>query len=588
MAKADGPDASKPSVIASHVNVVYRVTGSRERTPGDRRRSWRSFLGDSGDRAPRTVHAVRDVSFVAHHGEAIGLIGRNGSGKSTLLKAVAGLIPPTSGDVWTSGTPALLGVNAVLVKSLSGARNIYIGAQALGLSRAQVDAAFSEIVDFSGIGDAIYLPMSTYSSGMAARLRFAISTAASPDVLVIDEALATGDADFKQRSGQRIEAMRKAASTVFLVSHSASTITQMCSRAIWLERGEVVADGPADDVVNQYRQVVSGSRLGSGVEVSEPAVPGVERWMGTTKFDSCAVAARQCGLSEVDQVYLINGSDPHLATTFAVIAAAAPMGALVLPSQKHRCPTVIQRVLSRLLPRCVTLVGDTDLLSDQVSVDVVSACGVEPERVAGHGKIAAITELVDALGSGPRGVSARLVGLRDPSSALVAALRASRDGGRVIVVGAQRLGTGVDDLVARLSDDGVEIYGDDSVISETSARAVLEPEKAITRVVAPTLPIASAQCSRDLYPQGASVVYVAGAESLGHAVTATAAAAVNGIPLLVVDRDDVPSAVAAELRRLQPSHIVVLGPTNAVSAAVRRSLADYLSDEVPSTGHIDL
>src|SRR5699024_6263125 len=104
----------------------------------------------------REVHAVKDVSFIAHHGESIGIIGRNGSGKSTLLRAVAGLIPPSSGRLWVSGEPSLLGVNAVLKRKLSGERNIYIGAQALGLSKAEIAERFDEIVEFSGIGDAVY------------------------------------------------------------------------------------------------------------------------------------------------------------------------------------------------------------------------------------------------------------------------------------------------------------------------------------------------------------------------------------------------------------------------------------------------
>ncbi len=191
--------AQVPAVIANNVNISYQVFGAgseeRETTSG----IGRVFNQARSQVGTRYVHAVKDVSFVAYQGESIGLIGRNGSGKSTLLRSIAGLIPPSSGSIHLNGRAALLGVNAVLMRKLSGARNIMIGGQALGLSRREVREKFDEIVEFADIGDFINLPMSSYSSGMAARLRFAISTAAVPDILVVDEALATGDAEFKAK-----------------------------------------------------------------------------------------------------------------------------------------------------------------------------------------------------------------------------------------------------------------------------------------------------------------------------------------------------------------------------------------------------
>src|SRR5690606_2022475 len=147
-------------------------------------------------------------------------------------------------------------VNAALVKQLSGERNIILGGLALGLTREEIEERFDDIVEFAGIGDAVQLPMSAYSSGMAARLRFAISTAAVPDVLMIDEALATGDAAFRQRSKERIEEIRHAAGTVFFVSHSLASVRAMCNRAIWLDKGVVRADGPVDEIADQYAAYV--------------------------------------------------------------------------------------------------------------------------------------------------------------------------------------------------------------------------------------------------------------------------------------------------------------------------------------------
>lgn len=245
-----------PSIIVDNVHVKYRVFGGKKKSVapemGRIKRLFNRSRGHVG--AVNHVHAVRGVSFVANHGESVGIIGMNGAGKSTLLRAMAGLMPTSSGAVYTAGTSSLLGVNAALMKSLTGERNVMIGGLALGLSAEEVRERFDEIVEFAGIGDFIHLPMSAYSSGMAARLRFAISTVATPDVLMIDEALATGDAAFKRRSQERIKAIRENAGTVFLVSHSMNSVKAMCERVIWIDKGQIMADGPADEVIKDYRK----------------------------------------------------------------------------------------------------------------------------------------------------------------------------------------------------------------------------------------------------------------------------------------------------------------------------------------------
>lgn len=241
-----------PAVIATNVNISYQVLGA-----GSQERETTSGFGRALNQArkqvgSRSIHAVKDVSFVAYQGESIGLIGRNGSGKSTLLRSLAGLIPPSSGSIYLNGRAALLGVNAVLMRQLSGARNIMIGGQALGLTRREVRERFDDIVDFADLGDFIDLPMSSYSSGMAARLRFAISTAAVPDILVVDEALSTGDAVFRAKATERIAHIRESAGTIFVVSHSPKQIESMCSRGLWLEQGNLIMDGSAADVATAY------------------------------------------------------------------------------------------------------------------------------------------------------------------------------------------------------------------------------------------------------------------------------------------------------------------------------------------------
>jgi teichoic acid transport system ATP-binding protein len=249
-----------PSLIVDDLHVTYRVYGGRRRPTSAAGPTWLArLLSKPADHigAVTEIPAVRGVSFMARHGESIGVVGRNGSGKSTLLRAIAGLLPATRGTVYVSGEPSLLGVNAVLMSELTGERNIMIGGLALGLTPQQVRERFDDIVDFAGIGDFVYLPMKAYSSGMGARLRFAISSAATPDVLMIDEALATGDAEFRAKSKERIDRIRENAGTIFLVSHSLATVESMCSRALWIDQGVLKMDGPAGEVCQAYRAAVT-------------------------------------------------------------------------------------------------------------------------------------------------------------------------------------------------------------------------------------------------------------------------------------------------------------------------------------------
>ncbi|MEV5603059.1 ABC transporter ATP-binding protein [Streptomyces sp. NPDC052299] len=253
---AEPTNAAVPTVVVDDVHITYKVNGARTG-----RGSATSALSRIASRrqAPgvREVHAVKGVSFAAYKGEAIGLIGSNGSGKSTLLKAIAGLLPASKGRVHTHGQPSLLGVNAALMGDLTGERNVVLGGLAMGMTRAEIRERYEEIVDFSGInekGDFITLPMRTYSSGMGARLRFSIAAAKNHDVLLIDEALSTGDARFQQRSKDRIRELREQAGTVFLVSHHNRSITETCDRAIWLEAGRLRMDGPAKDVMKEYER----------------------------------------------------------------------------------------------------------------------------------------------------------------------------------------------------------------------------------------------------------------------------------------------------------------------------------------------
>lgn len=215
----------------------------------------------AGDRK-RRVRALDGVSFVSRSGDSIGVLGKNGSGKSTLLRLIAGGEAPTSGDIRVSSQPSLLGVSAALQPTLTGVQNVRLGLLAMGLTPDEVDEKVSEILEFADIGDAVNRPMKTYSSGMGARLRFAISTSMRPEILLVDEALSTGDASFTARARERMDRMLDASGTLFLVSHGAETIQQICTRAIWMHEGRIIADGEAESVTKSYR--VWGNRIATG------------------------------------------------------------------------------------------------------------------------------------------------------------------------------------------------------------------------------------------------------------------------------------------------------------------------------------
>ncbi len=243
-------EGRRAAVIVDDVHVEYKVLATGKRASADD--SARKLMQRS--RKTRTVHALRGVSLIAYEGDSVGVIGSNGSGKSTLMRAIVGLTPTSQGSIYASSRPSMLGVGAALIRDLSGERNVILGGLALGLPLEEIEAKFDEIVDFAGIREFIELPMRTYSSGMTARLKFAIATAREHDILIVDEALAVGDKTFRKRSEARIRNIRDNAGTVFLVSHSMQSIRDTCNRVIWINKGEVMLDGKPDEVIEAYEE----------------------------------------------------------------------------------------------------------------------------------------------------------------------------------------------------------------------------------------------------------------------------------------------------------------------------------------------
>lgn len=234
----DSQSVHDPTVVCRNVSKEYRSFS----TVRQKRRE--------------KVRAVVNVNLVASRGESIGLLGQNGSGKSTLLRMIAGTDSPTRGEIFTTSHPTLLGVSSALVPTASGAKNIQLGCLALGMKPDEIDEVYGELVELVDLGDAINRPLNTYSSGMGARLKFAIGTASSPEILIVDEALSTGDAAFASRAGDRMKKLLDGAGTLFYVSHAAKSVESTCDRALWMDQGEIVADGDSESVCHAYRSWV--------------------------------------------------------------------------------------------------------------------------------------------------------------------------------------------------------------------------------------------------------------------------------------------------------------------------------------------
>jgi ABC-2 type transport system ATP-binding protein/lipopolysaccharide transport system ATP-binding protein len=238
---------SAPAIRLDSVSLRYRVP--LERIPSFKEYAIRWIRRDLHF---QDFWAVRDVSLQVDRGEVLGVVGANGAGKSTLLKVIARVIAPAAGRVRVWGRVApLLELGAGFDYELTGRENVYLNGTILGLSRREVRSRVDGIFDFAGIGEFADAPVRTYSSGMVARLGFAIATSADAAILLVDEVLSVGDAEFRRRSAERIEAFRRQGTAIVVVSHDPDAIRRLCTRAVRLERGAVVADGPVAGVLDR-------------------------------------------------------------------------------------------------------------------------------------------------------------------------------------------------------------------------------------------------------------------------------------------------------------------------------------------------
>jgi ABC-2 type transport system ATP-binding protein/lipopolysaccharide transport system ATP-binding protein len=240
------------SIELQNISVSYRLVRERPH-------SFQEFVINyiKGKRTETwTLWALWDISLTITKGESLGIIGSNGAGKSTLLKVISGVLKPMEGRVRVEGTIAsLIELGAGFDPELTGRENIYLHAAILGFSKKEIDAAYQSIIEFSELQDFIGTPLKNYSSGMVARLGFSIATEVHPQILIIDEVLAVGDAHFNKKSKERIEQFREKGVTILFVSHNMEDISYLCDRVVWLTNGKIQAIGTPEKVIADYLSV---------------------------------------------------------------------------------------------------------------------------------------------------------------------------------------------------------------------------------------------------------------------------------------------------------------------------------------------
>ena len=233
-------------IKVDHVSKVYKIYDQ----PTDR---FKEALGIGKKQYHRDYYALNDLSFQVGKGEIVGIVGRNGSGKSTILKILTGVLNPTSGSVETNGkVAALLELGAGFNMEYTGMKNIYLNAAMMRVSQEEIEKRIPDILAFADIGDYINQPVKTYSSGMFVRLAFAVAINVDPDILIVDEALAVGDARFQMKCMDKFMEFVQRGKTILFVTHDVNSVKRFCNRAIWLNQGRMIMEGNTDEVTDRY------------------------------------------------------------------------------------------------------------------------------------------------------------------------------------------------------------------------------------------------------------------------------------------------------------------------------------------------
>ncbi len=275
---------NEPVIELQHVSKRFVFTPDK---PQSVLESFVSFFSRRRRSHTQAVWAVRDVSFAVQPGQCLGIVGRNGGGKSTILKMIARILQPTSGQIMVRGrVSALLELGAGFHQDLTGRENIYLNASVLGLSHKEIDRHFNDIVEFSELGEYIDMPVKFYSSGMYMRLGFSVAIHVQPDVLIIDEILTVGDQPFQAKCMDRIMELKRQGVTIILISHNIGMMQKLCTEVIWLDQGKVRAAGPADEIIEQYKDFTY-QRVGEQIQFQNQTTR-FKRW-GTRQIEITAV-----------------------------------------------------------------------------------------------------------------------------------------------------------------------------------------------------------------------------------------------------------------------------------------------------------
>ena len=255
---------SEIAIAVNHLNKIYRLYDK----PIDR---LKESLGLSRKKKYKEHYALRDVSFTVEKGETVGIIGTNGSGKSTILKIITGVLNATGGEVQVNGRiSALLELGAGFNMEYSGIENIYLNGTMIGFSREEIDARLDDILKFADIGDFVYQPVKTYSSGMFVRLAFAVAINIEPEILIVDEALSVGDVFFQAKCYRKFEEFKKQGKTILIVSHDLGSISKYCDRVVLLNQGVKMAEGNPKEMVDLYKRLLVGQAEDPQEEALEP------------------------------------------------------------------------------------------------------------------------------------------------------------------------------------------------------------------------------------------------------------------------------------------------------------------------------
>ncbi|NOU87932.1 ATP-binding cassette domain-containing protein [Paenibacillus sp. LMG 31460] len=277
--------------------------------------------------------ALNNITFNVNRGEIVGILGTNGSGKSTILKIITGILQATTGEVIVNGKiSALLELGAGFNYEATGMENIYLNGAISGLSKEEIDSRLEDIISFSEIGEFVYQPVKTYSSGMFARLAFAVSINIDPDILIIDEALAVGDMYFQEKCYEKMKQMVSKGVTILFVSHSIPAIRNFCTRAVWIEKGELKAVGKADEICELYKQHVENQ------EVSiKTHVPLKQNESNRLEVNEALKQKNKIYVSDItlDKFEYITGEDIHitLSIEFKEIDLKYGLGLIVFNSE---------------------------------------------------------------------------------------------------------------------------------------------------------------------------------------------------------------------------------------------------------------